>query len=199
MGRHPSRGTVRHRYRRHPHQGHEGHRPLTQYERKTLTQDQVDSRFFAIVTDLVGRPTELVDDTGHIAWHTRATLWGTTTWNKDATAYTPLRFPGQYADLETGLHHNYFRHYDPELGRFAFPDPLGLAPADNPVAYVACPLVWSDPLGISPCKETFYRVMSKKEFDRLGPNGEINVRVRTSRINTPTLSSMRWNQAPEML
>ncbi|GGO46988.1 hypothetical protein GCM10012287_18570 [Streptomyces daqingensis] len=156
-------------------------------------------RVRAIVTDLVGRPTELVDETGHIAWHTRATLWGTTTWNKDATAYTPLRFPGQYADLETGLHHNYFRHYDPELGRFAFPDPLGLAPADNPVAYVASPLVWSDPLGITPCKETFYRVMSKKEFDRLGPNGEINVRVRTSRINTPTLSSMRWNQAPEML
>jgi RHS repeat-associated protein len=155
---------------------HEGHRPLTQYERKTLTQDQVDSRFFAIVTDLVGRPTELVDETGHIAWHTRATLWGTTTWNKDATAYTPLRFPGQYADLETGLHHNYFRHYDPELGRFSSPDPLGLAPADNPVAYVASPLVWSDPLGLTPCKETFYRVMSKKEFDRLGPNGEINVR-----------------------
>ncbi|MBB1245910.1 RHS domain-containing protein, partial [Streptomyces durbertensis] len=56
---------------------HEGHRPLTQLERKpsTLTPSEVDSRFFAIVTDLVGTPTELVDETGHIAWHTRTTLW----------------------------------------------------------------------------------------------------------------------------
>ncbi|MQS05362.1 RHS repeat-associated core domain-containing protein, partial [Streptomyces alkaliterrae] len=94
---------------------HEGHRPLTQLERKpsTLTPSEVDSRFFAIVTDLVGTPTELVDETGHIAWHTRTTLWGTTTWNRDATAYTPLRFPGQYADHETGLHYNLHRHYDP--------------------------------------------------------------------------------------
>ncbi|RNG18204.1 hypothetical protein EEJ42_27590 [Streptomyces botrytidirepellens] len=28
-----------------------------------------------------------------------------------------LRFPGQYADPETGLYYNYFRHYDPETAR----------------------------------------------------------------------------------
>ncbi|MEK8171344.1 RHS repeat-associated core domain-containing protein [Streptomyces sp. M19] len=36
---------------------------------------------------------------------------------------TPLRFPGQYHDPETGFHHNYFRHYDPETARYASPDP----------------------------------------------------------------------------
>ncbi|MDX2290690.1 RHS repeat-associated core domain-containing protein, partial [Streptomyces roseofulvus] len=65
-----------------------------------------------MVTDLIGTPTELVDESGELAWHTRATLWGTTTWNKSATAYTPLRFPGQYYDPESGLHYNYFRYYD---------------------------------------------------------------------------------------
>jgi RHS repeat-associated protein len=129
---------------------HEGHRPLTQYERKHLSQDQVDSRFFAIVTDLVGTPTELVDESGHIAWHARATLWGATTWNRDATAYTPLRFPGQYADPETGLHFNFHRHYDPDIGRYACPDPLGLIPAPNPWAYVNNPHTWCDPLGLMP-------------------------------------------------
>ncbi|MCX4770455.1 hypothetical protein [Streptomyces sp. NBC_01285] len=54
----------------------------------------------------MGTPTHLVDESGHIAWHAHATLWGTTTWNPDATAYTPLRFPGQYHDLETGHHYN---------------------------------------------------------------------------------------------
>ncbi|WP_070010523.1 DUF6531 domain-containing protein [Streptomyces abyssalis] len=135
---------------------HEGHKPLTQLERKPratdgLTQDEYDSRFFAIVTDLVGTPTELVDETGHIAWYSRTTLWGTTTRNSDATAHTPLRFPGQYEDPETALHYNYFRHYDPETARYTSPDPLGLAPAPNPAAYVQNPHTWTDVLGLSPC------------------------------------------------
>ena len=29
-----------------------------------------------------------------------------------------LRFPGQYYDAETGLHYNYFRDYDPTIGRY---------------------------------------------------------------------------------
>ncbi|MGH3312405.1 MAG: DUF6531 domain-containing protein [Streptomyces sp.] len=137
---------------------HDGHRPLTQTERRLDPQDQseIDSRFFAIVTDLVGTPTELVDETGDIAWHTRTTLWGTTNHNRDATAHTPLRFPGQYADPETGLHYNYFRHYDPDTARYASPDPLGLTPAPNPTTYVTNPHTNTDPLGLSPCSDVEY-------------------------------------------
>ncbi|MFJ8675470.1 DUF6531 domain-containing protein [Streptomyces sp. NPDC093589] len=134
---------------------HEDHRPLTQLERRPRTQDEYDSRFFSIVTDLVGTPTELVDERGGIAWHARSTLWGTTSRNRDAVALTPLRFPGQYEDAETGFHYNYFRHYDPETARYASPDPLGLAPADNPVTYVHNPHTWVDVLGLAPrtCSE----------------------------------------------
>jgi RHS repeat-associated protein len=106
---------------------HEGYRPLSQLERRTVgdeaPQEEVDSRFFAIVTDLIGTPTELVDEQGGIAWYNRSTVWGLTAWNRDATAYTPLRFPGQYDDLETGLHYNVHRHYDPETARFVSSDP----------------------------------------------------------------------------
>jgi RHS repeat-associated protein len=115
-------------------------------------QEEVDRRFFVIVTDLVGTPTELVDEAGEVAWHTRATLWGSATWRADSSAYTPLRFPGQYFDPETGFHYNYFRHYDPESARYVTPDPLGLVPAPNPVAYVDNPHTASDPLGLKPCK-----------------------------------------------
>ncbi|WP_280913353.1 RHS repeat-associated core domain-containing protein [Streptomyces sp. SAI-208] len=134
---------------------HQGLHPLSQTERITAAdapQQEIDSRFFAIVTDLVGTPTELIDEAGHIAWRTRSTLWGTTAWASDSTAYTPLRFPGQYFDPETGLHYNYFRHYDPETARYLTSDPLGLEPSDNPAAYVHNPHAWVDPLGLAGCK-----------------------------------------------
>ncbi|MER7196736.1 type IV secretion protein Rhs [Streptomyces sp. CB01635] len=132
---------------------HRDQRPVAQNERITAAdapQEEIDSRFFAIVTDLVGTPTELVDEQGTIAWRARSTLWGTTAWPADSPAYTPLRFPGQYYDPETGLHYNYFRHYDPETARYLTADPLGLAPSPNPGGYVHNPLTWSDPLGLAP-------------------------------------------------
>ncbi|MGX9481988.1 RHS repeat-associated core domain-containing protein [Veillonella sp. Ser01] len=32
----------------------------------------------------------------------------------------------QYADLETGLHYNFFSYYEPDYGRFNNQDPIGL-------------------------------------------------------------------------
>lgn len=142
---------------------HQGSHPVAQAERITSVaapQEEIDSRFFAIVTDLVGTPTELLGEEGEVAWRSRSTLWGSTAWPANSTAYTPLRFPGQYHDPETGLHYNYFRHYDPETARYLTPDPLGLTPAPNPVSYVHNPLSWTDPLGLAPsCGEnvTVYR------------------------------------------
>jgi RHS repeat-associated protein len=133
---------------------HQGLRPIAQTERITATdlpQEEIDQRFFGIVTDLIGSPTELIDEHGDIAWRTRTTLWGTTAWNADATTHTPLRFPGQYFDPETRLHYNFHRQYDPETGRYLTPDPLGLSPAPNPSTYVPNPHTSADPLGLSPC------------------------------------------------
>ncbi|MGY0059881.1 putative T7SS-secreted protein [Streptomyces sp. LZ34] len=131
---------------------HHGFRPLAQTERVTdaTTQREIDRRFFAIVTDLAGTPTELVDETGDIAWRPRTTLWGTTTEDRTRPTHTPLRFPGQYFDPESGLHYNHHRYYDPTTARYTTPDPLGLAPAPNPVAYVQNPHRWLDPLGLAP-------------------------------------------------
>jgi RHS repeat-associated protein len=44
-----------------------------------------------------------------------------------------LRFPGQWFQLETGLHYNWHRSYDPILGRYTQPDPLGFV--DGPSVY----------------------------------------------------------------
>ncbi|MFE3017103.1 DUF6531 domain-containing protein [Streptomyces sp. NPDC059256] len=115
----------------------------------TTSQSEFDARFLAIVTDLVGTPVELVTSDGTLAWQSRTTLWGTPLPAIGGGVGCPLRFPGQYADEETGLHYNYFRHYDPETARYTTPDPLGLVPAPNAVAYVRNPHSWADHLGLA--------------------------------------------------
>lgn len=155
---------------------HNGLHPIAQTERISTadaSQREVDSRFFAIVTDLIGTPTELISPEGEVAWQSRATLWGTTAWPTGSTAYTPLRFPGQYFDPETGLHYNFHRHYDPETGRYLSADPLGLAPAPNASTYVVNPHVWADPLGLMGCSgalaqtggSSFRRPRSEIDFE----------------------------------
>ncbi|WP_327392779.1 DUF6531 domain-containing protein [Streptomyces sp. NBC_01186] len=124
------------------------HRPLAQTDREPGS-----TRFHAILTDLTGTPTELVAPSGEVVRQHRTTLWGTPLPSPSGALDCPLRFPGQYADPETGLHYNYFRYYDPETARFLTPDPLGLAPAPDHHAYVANPHAEIDPLGLAGCKE----------------------------------------------
>ncbi|WP_194927084.1 RHS repeat-associated core domain-containing protein [Catenulispora pinisilvae] len=113
-------------------------------------QGRIDEAFHAIVTDLVGTPTELVTPDGHIAWKTTTTLWGhSTTSSADPDLDCPLRFPGQYHDDETGLNYNLHRYYDPDTAAYLTPDPLGLTAAPNDHAYVPNPLTWIDPFGLA--------------------------------------------------
>ena len=113
------------------------------------SQAEVDRRFYALVTDHIDTPAALLNpDTGALVGRAHATMWGQTVWTGEAD--TPWRFPGQYHDAETGLHYNHHRFYQPGTGRYLSPDPLGLAPAPNPYAYVGNPSVLVDPMGLAP-------------------------------------------------
>ena len=63
--------------------------------------------------------------------------------------------PGQYYDAETGTHYNYFRDYDPAIGRYRQSDPVGLLAGLSTYSYVSGrPLSLLDPFGLAEiCKK----------------------------------------------
>ncbi len=66
------------------------------------------------------------------------------------TVTNNLRFSGQNADAETGLHANWFRYYDPTIGRYVQKDPIGLLSGDVTQYQYARgnPNAWIDPFGL---------------------------------------------------
>ena len=84
-----------------------------------------------------------------------------------------LRFPGQYFDKETGLHYNYFRHYDPKTGRYGQSDPIGLQGGLNTYAYVRgnpVSYVDQDGLWLRPAWNAGKRVWDDLKFDGPRPS-----------------------------
>ncbi len=61
----------------------------------------------------------------------------------------PVRFPGQYADRETGLYQNWYRDFSSQLGRYLQSDPVGLRGGLNGYEYVySRPMGLIDPTGL---------------------------------------------------
>jgi RHS repeat-associated protein len=109
------------------------------------------SDYYGILGDHLGVPTTLVDEAGEIAWQAQLDIFGQA--NKGAARTScAWRFPGQYADEETGLFYNRFRYYDPDAGIYISQDPIGLFGGLNLYGYVPDPLSWIDPFGLGKCR-----------------------------------------------
>jgi RHS repeat-associated protein len=80
-----------------------------------------------------------------------------------------LRMQGQYLDRETGLHYNTFRYYDPDVGAFTTPDPIGLAGGVNLHQYAFNPITWIDPLGWMRCGLTGDEVGNATNLPKIHP------------------------------
>ena len=99
------------------------------------------TRIYAIHTDHLNTPRAIADKNKNVVWTWNADPFGTTPANEDPDhdgekfVYN-LRFPGQVYDMESGLHYNYFRTYDPNTGRYTQSDPIGLGGGLNTYSYV---------------------------------------------------------------
>ncbi|MCO8164712.1 DUF6531 domain-containing protein [Pseudomonas sp. 21LCFQ010] len=110
--------------------------------------DQQRIRYYH--NDLNGLPEQLTDSDGQAVWQAQYQVWGNTLREVREPYYVEeqnLRFQGQYLDRESGLHYNTFRFYDPDIGRFTTPDPIGLAGGFNLYQYAPNPIGWVDPWG----------------------------------------------------
>jgi len=109
---------------------------------------------YFIEPDHLGTPRNVQNGTQQTVWRwDQAEAFGNNAPNENPSnlgAFVfPLRFPGQYADVETGLFYNYFRDYNPVVGGYWQSDPIGLAGGINTYLYVdGRPLVAADPLGL---------------------------------------------------
>lgn len=101
------------------------------------------------VTGQVMQPEVLVSGGGEILGRFELSAYGKLL-DAEGPATTPFRLPGQYADAESGLHYNRHRYYDPDLGLYISPDPIGLEGSFRPYGYAAdCPTEAIDPEGLT--------------------------------------------------
>jgi len=128
----------------------------------------INNATYAVHSDHLNTPRKLTNSDGQAVWQWSYSAFGedkpTTaknrfadldaTPNPGATSVSDvkfnLRYPGQYADEESGLNYNYFRSYDARTGRYSQPDPIGLDGGWNRFAYVGSDaLNGADPFGLA--------------------------------------------------
>jgi RHS repeat-associated protein len=97
--------------------------------------------------DHLNRPVRMTDSTEALVWDAVYWPFGAV-YSITGSAVNNLRFPGQYFLLEAGVHYNWYRHYDPTLGRYTQPDPLEFVNGPSLYAYVdGNPVFRTDPTG----------------------------------------------------
>jgi len=110
-------------------------------------------RFAAYQCDNLGTPIEIINDGRIVLWMGVYNALGRSI-NKPHNNekykewHYPIRFQGQYYDVETQLHYNRYRYYNNSISRFISKDPIGMIGGLNLYSYAPNPINWIDPLGL---------------------------------------------------
>jgi RHS repeat-associated protein len=111
---------------------------------------QAGLEMYFVHNDHLGIPRVVTDKNREVVWKGRMMPFGEMAVEFEAVT-NHRRFPGQRFDIESRLHYNSFRNYDPRTGNYVQSDPIGLAGGLNTYAYArGNPISYSDPHGEAP-------------------------------------------------
>ncbi|OOS07816.1 hypothetical protein B0189_02055 [Moraxella cuniculi] len=159
-----------------------------------LVQDRQDTsqiKVYHYHNNHLGTPQELTDDCGNVIWANYEYAWGGryNHFYKEQSLNNcviiesdlqPIRFQGQFYDVETGLHYNRFRYYDSDVGMFIQRDPIGLLGGNNVFQYAPNPVGWVDPWGLNRIKATLSLASgTSHNFEVKATSGAKTVPMRT--------------------
>ena len=101
-----------------------------------------------VSTDHLNRPVSMTDAAKTPVWQASWKPFGEPQ-GITGSAMLDARFPGQWFQLESGLHQNWWRHYDPTTGRYTQVDPLGFVDGPSVYGYAASNTISAvDPFGL---------------------------------------------------
>src|SRR5436853_1675050 len=126
-----------------------------------VTVNAAEAKLYYIHVDHLNTPRLVADDQQRTVWRwDQQEPFGVNVPDENPSGVgafdLPLRLPGQYFDRETNAAYNYFRDYDPSIGRYGESDPVGLEAGLNTYAYSSSrPLMLSDTTGLD-ATITFY-------------------------------------------
>ncbi len=102
----------------------------------TQAGDPASQHTYFTHNDHLGTPRILTNASQDKVWEIHTTPFGEIHQEIASGVEQLLAFPGQYRDGETGYSYNYYRDYDPSLGRYIQSDPIGLEGGLNTYGYV---------------------------------------------------------------
>ena len=126
---------------------HVGFHPFLDYANEHVVPE--DAQSYYLFTAPSGMPLRVEDRMRRVVWAPDDVhAYGQLEFARPPKIALRLRFAGHFEDEHTGLFYNRFRDYDPRLGRYLQPDPIGIAGGENLYAYPANPLVCVDLRGL---------------------------------------------------
>jgi RHS repeat-associated protein len=147
---------------------------------------------FQVTPDHIGAPRAVVRSGDRVVvWNWQREPFGTGGTEVEIGFEYGLRFPGQYFDAESGLHYNYFRDYDPSIGRYIESDPIGLGGGATTYAYVgSSPLSFVDTTGLIRWEGNF-------AVGRLSVSRKITIGRRSAKLKLPEYSNFSMTVVSE--
>ncbi|WP_162140742.1 RHS repeat-associated core domain-containing protein [Arenimonas oryziterrae] len=145
-----------------------------------VLSDHDGSTYQYVETDHLGTPRAVIHpakDKIIWRWNLTNTAFGEHAPSADPDAnsitYTfNLRYPGQWYDSESKLHYNYFRDYDPAIGRYVQSDPIGMNGGVSTFSYVnSSPIGLVDPFGLDIVDVRRVQGVVLQQFPELHPRG----------------------------